>query len=333
LENQEINLQELYFKLKSLFRLIFKNKFVFILIIISFVAIGYQLRAKAKYEASTSIYVSSGKGGGIMSLAASFGVGSQGGITNDEISGIAQSQDIKNHVLRQQAKINGKDDYMINHFIKYLKLDVVWKEKKQHLLNLDFNIKGQTQDSLYIILSRHLDKIINVNQGPTGDVIITITSKNEGFSFHTNKFMITYLKDFFKKLETNSDKNIIKILKSKKDSIQNELYLVESEYALVFDKNVNVVKSRGHIKMKQLERKLLILNSLQGEIVKNLELTEYNYASYTMPLKCIDEPKFPLKRTQQSFIINVIISTILGFIFAFAIVILRHLIKKFESNI
>ena len=56
--------------------------------------------------------------------------------------------------------------------------------------------------------------------------------------------------------------------------------------------------------MKQLERKLFILNSLQSEVIKNLELTEYSYNSYVNPLKCIDEPKYPLKKVQQSSISN-----------------------------
>ena len=223
MENSNLNLQEIYFKLKGLIKLLFNNKFLLSFIIIVFIGIGYLLRKETKFEASTSIYVSSSKSVGIMSLAASFGVGSQGGITNDKISGIAQSQDIKNFTLRQKAIVNGRNDFMINHFIDYIKLKEVWKESKNPLLNINFEQKGKLQDSLYIVLSRKLKSLIEVNQGPTGDIIITTTSKNEDFSYNLNRFIIQYLKTFFKELETTSDKKIIATLKSKRDSIQNEI--------------------------------------------------------------------------------------------------------------
>ena len=332
MENSNLNLQEIYFKLKGLIKLLFNNKFLLSFIIIVFIGIGYLLRKETKFEASTSIYVSSSKSVGIMSLAASFGVGSQGGITNDKISGIAQSQDIKNFTLRQKAIVNGRNDFMINHFIDYIKLKEVWKESKNPLLNINFEQKGKLQDSLYIVLSRKLKSLIEVNQGPTGDIIITTTSKNEDFSYNLNRFIIQYLKTFFKELETTSDKKIIATLKSKRDSIQNEILILESEYALTSDMSINVVKSKGHIKMKRIERQLIILNTLQGEIIKNLELTQYNYNSYSLPLKCIDEPQLPLIQSRQSLFTNALISSILGFVFAFIIIVMKQLFNKFENN-
>ena len=47
--------------------------------------------------------------------------------------------------------------------------------------------------------------------------------------------------------------------------------IVESSYALISDQTINMVKTKGYIKMKQLERQLMILNTLQTEVVKNLE--------------------------------------------------------------
>tara|TARA_B100000674_G_scaffold155390_1_gene123991 strand:+ start:6678 stop:7700 length:1023 start_codon:yes stop_codon:yes gene_type:complete len=331
LENQEFNLQEFYFKSKGLVKLLFKNKFLISIIIIIAIGIGILLKGETQYEASTTIYVNNSKSGSIMSLAASFGVGNQTGITNDKISGVAQSEDIKIHILKQEVEINGVKDYLISHFIRYLDLNETWKDKRPQLNNINFKIPGKTQDSLYIVLSRKLKYLIDAKQGSTGELIITTISENEDLSYNINKIIIAYLKKFFTELETNSDKNIIKTLSAKRDSIQNELIIVESEYALTSDQTVNMVKTKGYIKMKQLERKLFILNSLQSEVIKNLELTEYNYNSYVNPLKCIDEPKYPLKKVQQSNISNILISVILGFAFSFVIVISKHFIKKFES--
>ena len=333
MENSDLNLQEIYFKLKALIKLIFRNKLIITFILVLFIGVGRELRKGTKYEASTSIYVSSGKSGGIMSLAASFGVGSQNGITNDKISGVAQSEDVKNFVLRQQAIINGKNDFMINHFIDYLNLKNDWKETKKQLFNINFEEKGRLQDSLYIVLSRRLTGLIEVNQGPTGDVIISTTSKNEEFSLHLNRFILIYLRTFFKDLETAFDRKIITTLKSKRDSIQNEIIVLESKYALTSDKSINIVKSRGHITMKRIERQLFILNTVQSEIIKNLELTEYKYNSYSLPIKCINQPQFPLKKSRQSLLVNILISSTLGFLFAFIFIVLKHLFKKFENNI
>ena len=132
---------------------------------------------------------------------------------------------------------------MINHFIDYLNLKNDWKETKKQLFNINFEEKGRLQDSLYIVLSRRLTGLIEVNQGPTGDVIISTTSKNEEFSLHLNRFILIYLRTFFKDLETAFDRKIITTLKSKRDSIQNEIIVLESKYALTSDKSINIVKS------------------------------------------------------------------------------------------
>ena len=334
MENQEFNLQELYFKAKGLIHILFKNKFIIALITIISVVIGILSKGEAQYQASTTIYVNNNKrNNSIMSLAASFGVGSQTGITNDKISAVAQSDDINIHVLKQQVNINGNKDYLISHFIKYLKLDQNWKKKNPKLNQINFNVNGKTQDSLYIVLSRRLNHFVDASQGSTGELVITTTSENEDFSYNINKIVIEYLKQFFTDLETNSDRKLIETLRAKRDSIQNELMIVESSYALISDQTINMVKTKGYIRMKQLERQLMILNTLQTEVVKNLELTEYNYNSYITPLKCIDEPKYPLKKIQQSTIITIILSIILGFIISFVIVISKHIVNKFETRI
>lgn len=332
MENQEFNLQEFYFKAKGLVKLLFKNKLLIALVIIITVVAGLLLKKTPQYQASTTIYVSNSKSSNIMSLAASFGVGNQTGITNDKISAVAQSEDINIYTLKQKVKINGYNDYLISHFINYLNLDEEWKIKSPQLNEIDFNVDGKTQDSLYIVFSRKLSKFIDASQGSTGELVITTTSKNEDFSYNINKIIISYLKKFFMDLETNSDRKVIETLKSKRDSIQNELMVVESAYALISDQTINMVKTKGYVKIKQLERQLMILNTLQTEVVKNLELTEYNLNSYVTPLKCIDEPKYPLKKIQQSTIVNLIISIILGFTISFVIVISKYFVNKFEGR-
>lgn len=325
-------IKELYIKLKRFIKILYAKKILIIINIILVFCLGYFTKKEKQYEASTSIFLNTPKGSGLMSLATKFGIGGNNGLSYDKLIGLISSADARIFMLKSIVNIDGVNDYMINHYTKIEKIDEKWKEKKPELLDIDFSTNGKIQDSLITALSRKLKRNIIVNQESQGFITIKTKSENEDFAFNLNQLLCEFLKNQIKSSELQTDITSLHYLKIKKDSLDKVINELQYRLAKVFDETKNSIKMQGQIEKMTLENDLFTLNKLRSDLIVNLELTSYNVNSYSFPLTFFDQPRYPLESSKLSLIILIILSLIIGFILSVFIIITQHYYKKFEGK-
>jgi hypothetical protein len=272
-------------------------------------------------------------GGGLLSLASSFGLG-MGGETGlfsgDNIEQVFKSRKIIEEALVQPYSGTNKtfgDFY----------LDILGTRKKLNLpqpfiVNNNQGKSVRQQDSIINEIYKMLNTgYMDVSKPDKKYDIYEITFRctDENFSKYFVQELVKQVAIFYTDTKTKKAKQNVDVLQNRVDSIRNKIGSLMYQKASRADANLNPIFQTGKVPEQIKQVDMTAFGAGYGELLKNLELSRYALLKETPLFQIIDEPKFPLKKKTFSPILYSILGAFVFSIFAVGLLIMLKLYSNF----
>jgi len=282
----------------------------------------------------------------------------KGGNNLGKILQLFESKKIINNTLFDTIKLNNRYDYLANHFIEQYTIKELVKEYNKFgflggrpkwcdrlVANPDFRFihadieKFNSLENLYLRLiyvkitgdeDIGIPRLLNSElDDMTGIMTLLMKSEHEDLTLGVLNNIYKQLSSFFIEKAVEKQLKTFRIMKMKKDSVLTELKQKEFALADFKDSNRKLVTVKGYLSQLRLERDVEILNIMYGEVVKQLEATDFALRNKTPVVQIIDLPQRPIIAKEPSTTKN----SILGFLFGGALAIVIIVIRKFAKDI
>ena len=338
--NDEIQLKDILIKFSEYKVFLLKKKFIIIGLSSLFFVIGVVLafNSETKYNAELTFVVEEDGGGsslGAMSgIASQFGfdIGSSSNATfsQSNILELLKSRGVIESTLMQSAKVNDKNDLLIEHYLELNEVKESWLENKDfegvsfhdELSYIHDSISGDIWNSII------KDKLVIELQSDEANIIkLSYTSLDDEFAKEFVVALIDEMSKMYTAHQTGQANNTLDFLQNRADSVFRELEIAEEDFARIKDINQRIVKASGRLKELQLMRRVEVLNTMYLEIIKNMELSKITLLNQTPIINTIDMPKLPLKEDNISKPLAGILGGFLGGFLSVFYFIFRKLFK------
>lgn len=345
-QEDELSLKDLILKTQEWIKYLWKKW----LIISAFGLLGagigltYALFKEPMYLAELTFVLEDSKSaslGTYAGLASQFGIdlggaGAGSGVfSGDNILEFLKSRLMVEKALLSPVTINGKTQSLADLYIDINELRESWKGKPSlKTLHFPVNLSRKEfslqQDS---VLFRIYDAIIKKNLSVTKPdkklnfISVKFTTKDEVFSKAFTERLVKEATVFYVQTKTQRSKVTVDRLQEKSDSI--ELLLNRKTYTVAAsqDMNLNPARNIAGVSTELATRDKIVLQTMYGEIVKNLELSRMAMAQEMPIIQIIDTPILPLKRKELGNLKGMVLGGFLGGFLTISLLILRKLYK------
>lgn len=311
--NEEISIREIIRQLRNWVVFLLGKWRPILLISILGAAIGLAASffCKPKYNANLTFVLEDAK---MSPLASYAGIASQFGLDLGSMggSGIFTGDNIM-EFLRSRFMVEKTLLSAVNHNAKEISLAELYVESEMKGLLSDKTIlKGRRlppnvrresfsrfQDSvLHIIYSDILKKNLAVNKPDRKLSFISVEciSHSEVFSKVFVERLVKEATDFYVATKTSRSKSSVDKLQAKADSIEALLNQKTYSAALQMDVNMNPARRITTVGGELASRDKLVLQTMYGEVLKNLELSKISMAQETPIIQIVDTPIYPLEK-------------------------------------
>ncbi len=323
--NDEIELKDILIGFSDYRYFLFKKKFYIIIFsaIFSLFGLLYAFISDSEYHADLTFVVEKDTGG--ISLGSMSGIASQFGfdIGGNESSTFSQSNILELlksrrvivSTLMQSAKVNGKEDLLIEHYLELNKIKEDWAMDDDFLGVSFHDNSSYIHDSISGVIWNNIienDLIIEMQSVDANIVSLSCISLDQEFAKQFVENLINQMSIMYIEHQTAHANHTLDFLQDRADSVFTELEVAEQEFARVKDINQRIIKATGRLKELQLMRKVEVLNAMYLEIVKNREISKLTLLNQIPMINIIDAPILPLKDHKISKKTGTIIGFLIG---------------------
>ena len=283
------------------------------------IGFGYYWLSKPTYTARLTFVVEESKqsGGGMLSaLAGQFGVdiggmsGTSGVLAGDNVQELLKSRFLIKQVLLGKSPVDSSHSIADDYAIAY-GWQTKWAEKsgigpKNASFPIGAKHLSRTQDSLLqVIMVQLLEKELTVNKPDKklGFFELDITNKQELLSQTICLQLINEATLFYIDTKTRRLKINVERLQRKSDSLE---YLLNRKTVSSLSANrdllnVNPAFTTAGADVEISNRDKVILSTIYGEVVKNLEISKTALIQETPTVQLVDQPELPLKKNKMEW--------------------------------
>lgn len=338
--SQEISLKDLILTVQDWWRYLLHKWLIILLAGIIGAGLGftYSLLKKPTYIGELTFVLEENKSsslGAYASIASQFGVdlGGGGGVgvfSGENIMGFLKSRLMVEKTLLTGVDIDGKSQSLANLYISTYKLRERWKNVPR-LENIDFPVTTdrksltRVQDSILytlykVIAEKHLE--IAKPDKKLSFIAVALSTENEFFSKLFVERLVKEAVDFYVQTKTQRSKQNVDILQLKADSIEVLLNRKTYSAAASQDLNMNPARSLATVNTEVASRDKIMLQTVYGEVIKNLELAKLTMAQETPIIQIVDTPIFPLRKEKFGKLKGLILGGIIaGFLTSIVLII------------
>ncbi len=331
-QDDEITLKELILKIQEYWGELWKNWLLIGLICVPFVA--YKLydafTSPVVYPGTLTFMVDEDEGNRLSPFARVLGqVGLGGGGTGkynlDKILEISKSRRVLQMALFSKSKVQGKEDYLANHLIRQFEFHEKWEDDTtgmKDFLYTDGDVPQFSKNENRAL--KALLGLLNGNEDEpgiyatsydedTGIMSLGINGRSEDLTINFLDTMFHRLRSFYVEKTIEKSESTYTIIKEKTDSLAQELSSAEYSLAQFMDRNRNVYSvTEGQLQQSRLTAQVTRLQTMYGEALKNLQISELNLQNKEPFITLIDSPLSPIKAQVPSKLMALIIGGILG---------------------
>lgn len=315
-QNDEISLKDLIEKANEWYSYLLSQWKIIVLAGIVGAALGltYSFMNKPVYTATLSFVVEDEKpsGGGLSSLASSFGFDLGGGsssvFSGTNLIEFFKSRSIVEQTLLTPVVIGGKTISLAEMYIQNSKWRESWNKNPkfasiQFLPNANRKSFTRIQDSIMGVLYGNLSKgSLSVSQKDKKISIINInmSSTNELFAKYFAEALVKKVSDFYVDTKSKKARINMAILQKQTDSIRRELNGAITGVAVANDNTfglnpaLNVRRTPSARRQVDVQANTAILT----ELVKQTELAKVTLRKETPLIQIIDKPILPLAKVR-----------------------------------
>jgi len=343
IENDEISLKDLIFKVKALYSYLISQWRIILIagLVGSVLGVSYSFIKKPIYKATLSFAVedekSAGGLGNALGLASSLGIDLGGGgsiFAGSNLTELFKSRSMVEKTLSTPIVQDNKTISLAEMYIQNQGWRKKWK-KDAELASLQFlpnsNRKKftRTQDSIYGVIYNNLSKSgLSVAQKDKKIAIITIdvSSTNELFSKYFCEALAKEVSDFYIDTKSKKSRQNMLILERQTDSIRRELNGSITGVAIANDNTFNLNPALNVRRAPSARRQVDVQanTAILTELVKQTELAKVTLRKETPLIQVIDKPILPLSMERFGKIKGLLLG---GFVGGF-ITVLGLIIKK-----
>lgn len=281
--------------------------------------LGYFWFTKPSYTARLTFVVEEAKqsGGGVLSaLAGQFGVdiggmsGTSGVLAGDNVQELLKSRFLLKKVLLSKSPLDASHSIAEDYAISY-----GWQEKwakkigigpKNTSFPIEAKVLSRVQDSLLqVIMKEMLEKELAVSKPDKklGFFELNVTNKQELLSQSICLQLIKEATFFYIDTKTRRLKVNVERLQRKSDSLE---YLLNRKTVSTLSANrdllnVNPAFTTAGADVEISNRDKVILSTIYGEVVKNLEISKTALIQETPTVQLVDQPELPLKKNKMEW--------------------------------
>lgn len=346
-QSEEISLKEVILKGLEIGKYLVRNWVV--ILIISLLGAGVGLITafvkKPTYVADLTFVLEDTKSNPLSSyagIASQFGIdlgggGGMGLFTGENILGFLKSRlMVEKALISPVRNSNNQLQSLADLYIDTYEMRKDWKGKADLAnisipYNKDRAAFSLQQDSiLLIIYNKILKNNLDVSKPDKKINIIDAkcTSKSELFSLTFIERLVKEATDFYVATKTKRALANVEKLEFKADSLEKLLNQKTYDVAARQDINMNAARRVVGVGAEVAGRDKMVLQTVYGEVVKNLELSRMTMSQETPIFQVVDVPILPLEKEKLSKTKGLLIGAILGGILAVVGLIGIHIYKE-----
>lgn len=343
--NDEISLKELVSKIKEWYHYLLSQWKTIVLagFLGAILGLSYSFYKKPVYTATLSFALEDdkGSGGGLGSLASSFGLdmgGSGGGVfTGSNLTELFKSRSMVEKTLLSPVKIDGKVISLAEMYIVNNKWRKSWDKNSKYaaikfLPNANRKTFTREHDSILGVIYNSLSKsslVVGQKDKKVSIITMDVSSENELFSKFFCEALAKEVSDFY--IETKSKKARLNmaILEHQVDSIRGQLNGSITRVAVANDNTfglnpaLNVRRAPAARSQVDVQANTVILT----ELVKQAELAKVTLRKETPLIQIIDRPILPLAKKGFSKVRGLVLGGVLSGFFAVLFLVFRRIIR------
>lgn len=332
MENQyppsdELTLKELILAVQDYFRYFLRKWYWFLVgaILMGGVLYWNAYSEPVTYAASLTFMLNESKdspsGAGAILGGLGLGGSSSGGGVAPKLLELSKSRKVLTRVLFDSATVDGKTQLIADHLLEVYDYDERW-EDNEVMFGFRFNEKKPLPDdqrgnrvlkSLIGMLTSPESGLLNIEYNEMAGIFdARVNSIHPDLSIHIVNGVYEELLKYFIDASTASKQQTVLQLRTRADSVQRELVVVEAQLARFQDRSSNITLRQSSVRGRELEREVYILSTMYGEIVKNRETAAFLLASEKPTFNLIDSPLEPLQAERAKTMSALITGLVLG---------------------
>ena len=352
LDNDEISLKELIFKIKEWYQFLLTQwkLIVFISLIGATIGVTYAYFKKPTYKAVLTFAMEEEKSGGgglggALGLASQFGIdlGSSGGgaFSGANLIELMKSRKLIEKTLLSPIEVDGKVQSLVEYYLTFNELKKGWDEKPL-LKNVNFPVDADRthfslqQDSILKNIASVLiktDLVISQKDKKVSILSIEMNSTNEQFAKVFCETIAKETSEYYVEIKSKKSKMNVDILQHQADSIRAELNSAITGVAAATD-NVFNLNSAMNVKRTPSARRQVDVQAntaILTQLVGNLELAKVTLRKETPLIQIIDRPSYPLEKEKIGKLKSLILGGILAGFLTVLYLVFSELFKKIVS--
>ncbi|SHN44847.1 lipopolysaccharide biosynthesis protein [Chitinophaga sp. CF418] len=349
-KSDEISLKELVLKLRDWWKYLLSKWLIILIIGLAGAGLGlvFSMLSKERYIGELTFVLEENKPGGLAAysgLASQFGIDLGGGsgsglFEGDNIMEFLRSRFIIEKTLLTPINANGKKMTLVTWYINTSD----WREKLDktpvmkaitYPIGQDRKTFTLLQDSLLNKIYKHLlekDLEITKPDKKLSFIKVTTTTENELFSKFFTERLVDEAAAFYTYTKTKRSKVNVDKLQSMADSLQDQLNKKTYTLAAVQDVNLNPVRQVSSVKGELISRDKIVLQTMYGEVIKNLELSKLTMAQETPVVQVVDTPILPLEKKRFGKLKGLVLGGFLGGFLIVFILVFRRIYREMLAS-
>jgi hypothetical protein len=314
IENDEVSLKELIEKAKEWYVYLLSQWKVILLagVIGGSIGLYYSVKNKPIYTATLSFVLEGEQsgGGGLGSLASSFGIDLGGGggsiFTGDNLTELFKSRSMVEQTLLSPVILQGKKISLAEMYIQNKGWREQWNENPKYKSiqfspEVDRKDYTRVHDSILGVIYADLSNAgLTVGQKDKKVAIISIdvASTNELFSKFFAEALAKKVSDFYIETKSKKSRENMLILERQTDSIRRELNGAITGVAIANDNTFSLNPAMNVRRAPSARRQVDVQanTAILTELVKQTELAKVTLRKETPLIEIIDRPILPLAK-------------------------------------
>jgi len=308
------------------------------------IGLSIALFGKPKYVGELTFVLEDSKSSpfaAYMGLASQLGIDFGGGGNTGVFEGDNIIQFLKSRLMIEKTLLkpimwSNQEISLADLYVKFNELDKQWA-KNPLLKDIHFSINGNRkqftmqQDSLLDIIQRTIaKKNLEVTRPDKKLSFLSVkcTSINELFSKVFTEQLVKEATEFY--IDTKISRSKVNVDKLQKVADSLEQLLNQKTYALAAARDINKNPARevASVGTEVKTRDKLVLQTMYGEVIKNLELSKMAMSQETPIVQVIDTPILPLKREKLGKLKGLVLGGFIGGILICGFLIIKKIYKE-----
>jgi uncharacterized protein involved in exopolysaccharide biosynthesis len=296
--------------------------------------------APVNYDAPLTFMMNNEKGAsaGAGAILGSLGLGGggEGGDATYKLLELAKSRKVLSKVLFDSTSINGKTQLIADHIIDIYDYDEAWEANKS-LKEFRFGDRGLTVGdesgnrvlkALHGLLVNEKDGLVSLEVDESSGVFsLEASSLDPELSIALVDHLFRELSEYFVATSISAQQETLRQLRIREDSVRIELSEAEVCLARFQDRSSQILLRQKAVKVQELNREVLILSAMYGEIVKNKETATFLLANEKPAFDLIDEPLLPLHDQAKNWKVELVTGGGVGVILCGIVLFIKKLVK------